>query len=226
MVQSFDDSLAAAFEMVGGLDAEYKKRLEAEKIATRAMIDQLEAKYSARGLKFTVPFSGAVPVQAYGHLDGMRFYFRFRGNHGSLKVGPFIEELEVLYAKRRNEDVELRKQRRIEAGVLEEDIWPEPEHYPAAETDRDYYPHVIAKHATVQGENPEDIYNGFLTDQQAHDIFIQLVEALKDIPEEEQMEEGFKIWMYEGRAAMQVWSEERDRKLRAAFEAKQAREKE
>lgn len=62
----------------------------------------LEEKYADRGLKFTSPFEGLAPIQAYGHLDGNRFYFRLRGGDASLKVGVYDLTLEVEEKKRRN----------------------------------------------------------------------------------------------------------------------------
>lgn len=221
MVQPFDDSIAAAFDMIGARDEEDVKAFEAEKLATQAMVDQLETKYADRGLKFTQQFAGAVPVQAYGHLDGMRFYFRFRGNHGSLKVGPFVEELEVLYAQRVNEDIAARKQAQLDAGKSEDEIWEEFPSYPAAETDSNYYPHVIAKTASVQGKNPEDVYNGFLTNEEAHDMFIALVDSLEDVPEEKQLDEGLRVWLYEGRQAADAHWAARLEKIKAEMEAEE-----
>lgn len=63
----------------------------------------LEEKYSDRGLRFTSPFEGLAPIQAYGHLDGKRFYFRLRGGEASLRVGVYDKEIEVAQKKHRNE---------------------------------------------------------------------------------------------------------------------------
>lgn len=62
----------------------------------------LEEKYADRGLVFTSPFEGFAPIQAYGHLDGKRFYFRLRGGEASLKVGVYDLAKEVEQKKRRN----------------------------------------------------------------------------------------------------------------------------
>lgn len=65
----------------------------------------LEEKYSHRGLRFTSSFEGLAPIQAYGHLDGNRFYFRLRGGAASLKVGVYDKDIEVAQKKHRNESV-------------------------------------------------------------------------------------------------------------------------
>lgn len=62
----------------------------------------LEEKYADRGLVFTSPFEGLAPIQAYGHLDGKRFYFRLRGGEASLKVGVYDLAKEVEEKKLRN----------------------------------------------------------------------------------------------------------------------------
>jgi hypothetical protein len=62
----------------------------------------LEEKYADRGLVFTSPFEGLAPIQAFGHLDGMRFYFRLRGGEASLRVGEYDLAIEVERKKRRN----------------------------------------------------------------------------------------------------------------------------
>lgn len=62
----------------------------------------LEEKYADRGLKFTSPFEGLAPIQAHGHLDGKRFYFRLRGGEASLRVGVYDLAIEIANKKRRN----------------------------------------------------------------------------------------------------------------------------
>jgi hypothetical protein len=68
-------------------------------------VQVLEKLYSHRGLKFTTVFEGLEPVQAYGDIDGMRFYFRERGGISSLKVGKYDVELERKYAQRQNDSL-------------------------------------------------------------------------------------------------------------------------
>lgn len=63
----------------------------------------LEEKYADRGLKFTSAFEGFAPIQAYGHLDGKRFYFRLRGGDASLRVGVYDLAVEIAEKKLRNE---------------------------------------------------------------------------------------------------------------------------
>lgn len=65
----------------------------------------LEKLYTHRGLKFTAVFEGLEPVQAYGDIDGMRFYFRERGGISSLKVGKYNVELERKYMQKQNDSL-------------------------------------------------------------------------------------------------------------------------
>lgn len=59
----------------------------------KAATDKLESTFADRGLAFTIPFTGSIPNVAYGKLDGLRFYFKFRGDGGSLRVGSYDETL-------------------------------------------------------------------------------------------------------------------------------------
>lgn len=90
----------------------------------------LEEKYSDRGLKFTSPFEGLAPIQAYGHLDGKRFYFRLRGGDASLKVGTYDLALEIAEKKRRNVSLGLPAD--------SSEVFKVPK-----ESDKDLYPTVI-----------------------------------------------------------------------------------
>lgn len=190
----------------------------------REVTSQLEKEYVERGLIFSTSFVGSIPVQAYGYLDGMRFYFRFRGNWASLRVGPYDQELEELYAMRVNEDKVSRMDKRkaeLEAGEIS------PEEYrmsvflddrpemPQEEDDEDYMPHRIVKNAGCVGPDPEDDYAGTLTPDEAYDIFCQLLKELVDVPEDEQLDEHTKIWLYEGRAAADAHWQKRMEKLKA-----------
>jgi len=65
--------------------------------------DILENLYKHRELKFTSVFEGYVPVQAYGLIDGMLFYFRERGGVYSLRVGLYDLEVEKKKHAKRNE---------------------------------------------------------------------------------------------------------------------------
>jgi hypothetical protein len=176
------------------------------------VIRRLEEKYSDRGLMFTTPFLGAVPVQAFGHVDGERFYFRFRGNWGSLKVGPYVKELEDLLALRLNEDRISRNQKKLEKARSEgkEDYdysWMDERPVEVIEEDNPHFlPEVITAVASQEGADPEDVYNGFLTDDEAFNMFSFLLENLTPVPVEKQMSEWTRVWLYEGREAADAYS--------------------
>ena len=167
----------------------------------------LEEKYADRGLKFTTPFVGGVPVQAFGHIDGMRFYFRFRGNWANLRVGPYDREIEELRTMRINEDIAARRKEREAAGEKEDIvsmIFDRDETVPE-ESDPAFMPHITAAAAGCEGPIPGDDYNGDLTPEEDFEIFSKLADNLIPIPKEEQLDEFSRIWLYQGRAAVTEW---------------------
>lgn len=184
----------------------------------REAVAQLEKDCAERGLIFSTSFVGALPVQAYGYLDGMRFYFRFRGNWANLRVGPAEQELDELYAVRVNEDKAARMAKHkaeLEAGEISAEEYrmsifldDRPE-MPQRADDEEYMPHRIVKNAGCTGPDPEDDYAGTLTPDEAYTIFRKLVDELADVPEEDQLDEHTKIWLYEGRAAANAHWEKR-----------------
>lgn len=53
-------------------------------------VEYLEKKYAHRGLKIDGCFWKSCPTQAFGVIDGMIFYFRFRHDYAALEIGyPF-----------------------------------------------------------------------------------------------------------------------------------------
>lgn len=98
----------------------------------------LEGKYADRGLVFTSPFEGANLVQAFGHLDGMRFYFRLRGGEASMRVGVYDRSIEEGKVQRHRESLN----RLFEDGVLS--VSPEGEvHRIPEESDIILYPTTL-----------------------------------------------------------------------------------
>lgn len=185
---------------------------------------QLEADYADRGLKFTVDIIGAVPVQAWGHIDGLRFYFRFRGNVAQLRVGPYVHEFEKLYAQRVNEDIakrneEYEKQDRSDRELLRS---LQREEQVVREDAVDFIPHHVAKYSFLEGSDPEDIYNGSLSPEEAYETFSKLIDTLEDVPEKEQLSEHERIWIYKGREAANVYREKEYKIFEAKWLAEQA----
>lgn len=90
-----NNSYTALRELFDVLDAPTpgysKEQRKADAAAFRAQVDEavaeLEAKFADRGLRFTEGFRGACPMQAYGWIDGERFYFRYRSDIATLRVG-------------------------------------------------------------------------------------------------------------------------------------------
>lgn len=63
-------------------------------LTEQQMVELLENNNQNRGLKFTSPFEGLIPVQAYGHVDGKRFYYRSRSGTTSLQIGVYDKTVE------------------------------------------------------------------------------------------------------------------------------------
>jgi len=228
-----DKKTEDAFDSAGLLDDETKARFAAEKIATLAMIDRLEAKYADRGLKFTVPFSGGCPVQAFGHLDGLRFYFRFRSNWGQLKMGPYDREIEELRVMRINEDHAKRRAENEAKYAGQElssgdrmwmDLGTREERVPREDA-ADYYPMRVTRVAGHEGHTPGDDYNGDLNNDEAYDMFSLLADSLEDVVgEEDQLGGGFTVtWYREGREAANAWQEKWNEDHKEEIEARVAR---
>jgi hypothetical protein len=204
-----------AMSLARGQDPQVVEFWAARRRATIKLGEDLEAKYATRGLKFTVPPSGGMPMQAFGHLDGMRFYFRFRHNWASLKVGPFDAEIERLDFERKVEQAQ-RKNAEVDAKILagelkDDDVfarWNVPTR-PTQEDEPDFLPTRIVKAYGREGIAGESEYLGDLDPEQAFEIFGDLVENLEDVPEEQQLREIDRIWLYEGLDAMNAYWDEK-----------------
>lgn len=215
MTNPMDKKTQDAFSDYGLIDSETQKEFEAAKLETSQMTTKLEVKYADRGLRFTAAFYGACPVQAYGHLDGLRFYFRFRGNLGQLRLGPYDQELEDLSFKRSSEQSTARIKEAdadLATGAInaQEYMWRtliSSHDKMVTELDDDFHPTRIAKRSWVEGIDSEDIYNGYLDNNEAFEMFSTLADSLVDIPEHEQLDEHTRIYLYEGLEASRAYSD-------------------
>lgn len=120
----------------------------------------LEEKYAERGLIFTSSFEGLAPIQAYGYLDGMRFYFRLRGGEASLRVGEY--DLAVELEKKR-----LYTQRIRSGGVS---LLGETYHMPK-ESDPQLYPTTLRFFSSTDSSK-----------KRMPEIFSVLVDSLVEVP--------------------------------------------
>jgi hypothetical protein len=126
------------------------------------IIQELETTYAHRNLIFTETFEGFVPMQSYGWIDGMRFYFRFRSDKLSLIVGPLDLEAEKRHAIRNGQ-------------TLEEMILPTGYEY-------DYYPLTPTWASTIEAYTGSP-FAGSLSPLNAQQGFTALVEKLKRTPQ-------------------------------------------
>lgn len=174
-------------------NAKFAEWTKAHREATLAVVKDLEAKFADRQLKFTVPFCGSIPVQAWGYMDGVRFYFRFRRDFGALRLGIADPEhyVKINNLKNKREAAQLAKlEDELEKGKLtkaEYNEWldfntrftkTEDEKVPEFD-DLQFYPTHIKKQSAIQDYTGEQ-YEGTLTPTQMMDIFTKLVILLED----------------------------------------------
>lgn len=146
-------------------------------------ISNLESKYSHRGLRFETPFLGSVPVQAYGHLDGMRFYFRFRHDAARLDLGVYDAEQEEADYQRDLKNEQLRKEKaeqELAAGKISDYDYMFLTMSSAVKTeedDKDYYPNPVLKSVSIHSYTG-DQWAGWLDGKQAEELFSKLADRL------------------------------------------------
>lgn len=154
----------------------------------------MESEHAARGLRFDRSGLGCIPVQAFGQIDGLHFYFRYRSDCASLRVGPFDEALE-------NACWELSEQNRkarvaaSEPGDwmgLLDDVWSERE-----QPGREFLPTRTTSFASID-DVTEDRYNGSLELPEFRELFSRLVGMLAPVPEDEQVSQSTISWLTGG----------------------------
>jgi hypothetical protein len=174
-------------------EEQFAKWINAHRKAVKAVVADLEAEFADRQLKFTVPFAGSIPVQAWGYMDGYRFYFRFRGDIGALRLGIANPQHYVEINNLKNER-EVRQLAELEDGLksgnldkMEYDkklqfftrfMKTEKEESPEFD-DPQFYPTHIKKQSVIPDYTGER-YEGALTPAQMSDIFTKLVKTLED----------------------------------------------
>jgi len=229
MPEIMDGGLEAAFSLLG-ISPQKQAEFDAARAATAATVAELEARHADRGLHFTQPFYGMMPVQAFGHIDGQRFYFRFRHNSATLQVGPYDPEIEQLTYERRRQGNERHRQADLAllaAGQITQERLdegarmrayntprgPVPEYEPA------FLPTRITASASVMGPGAKNSELGDLTEAQALEIFSALVTALAPVPEEEQLHPRTRIWLYEGWEAAEAYDKKVTARITREIEA-------
>ena len=174
-------------------EKDFAERMKAHREAVKVVVEELENKYVARQLKFTVPFGGNIPVQAFGYMDGYRFYFRFRRDVASLRLGIANPEHYVrINALRKNRErsqlakyeADLASGQLTKAEYDEEleffHMFSKTEDEEAPEfDDPQFYPTHIKKESVVRDYTGEP-YEGSLTPSQMEDVFTKLVENLEE----------------------------------------------
>lgn len=163
---------------------------------TFRMFDELEAAHADRGLTFERVGLGAVPVQAYGQVDGGHFYFRYRSDRAALRVGPFDETLEHAVwlrgdQQRKQKIAELTTDGRLFMRRMLERPYPRPQ--PGA----GYLP-VRVTASAVREDATGDGLGGFLTGREFAALFTELLGKLSPVPADKQVDSHMVGWLTEG----------------------------
>lgn len=172
-------------------EAEFAKWMKAHREAVGVVVKDLETTFADRQLRFTVPFGGSIPVQAWGYMDGYRFYFRFRRDVGSLRLGVADPEYYVKINSLKNKrEAELiaKLEDGLKSGELSKEEYTEElefftrftkdEKAPEFDDSR-FYPTYIKKESSIR-EYTGEPYEGALTPSQMKDLFTKLVVLLED----------------------------------------------
>lgn len=174
-------------------EKDFAEQVKAHREAVKVVVEDLENKYAARQLKFAVPFGGSIPVQAFGYMDGYRFYFRFRRDVASLRLGIANPEHYVrINALRKNRQSEqlAKYEDDLATGKLTKAEYDEEleffhtfsktEDEKAPEfDDPQFYPTHIKKESVVLDYTGEPL-EGSLSPSQMVDVFTKLVENLEE----------------------------------------------
>lgn len=136
-------------------DQEDQKHLAAVSV----VVAELEERFADRGLKFSHEFYGAMPVQAFGWVDGERFYFRFRRNTALLVRGMVDEE-----TAQRIHDQHISR-------------FPNSPHEIMTNDSVQALPHRVSAEAEINKVTDEPLL-GFLQPQEMSVLFVKLMDIL------------------------------------------------
>lgn len=143
-----------------------------------ALIAELEAKYADRKIRFDTGFVGSVPVQASGRIGSRYFYFRFRHDSASLKVGSPERKRDSGRDKTKRRKARRALRRGAVDGIMgfiaRRDLR-------RGDDVLDTFPSHVLRYA-VNNDVTGDEYNGSLAAKEALDLFVQLMGMLHDVP--------------------------------------------
>lgn len=183
LTQARFDAYMKLSESMGETDEEFMARRSEMEQAGR----NLEERFADRGLVFTRDFSGAMPVQAFGVIDGMRFYFRFRHNTATLNVGELDPEKPQRDYERQVKQIQDAKdalEQKLAKGEADDDfvLRINAARVPAKETPNgiDDYPTLLSKRAVI-ADVTDSPHAGILSGNEAEDLFTELVAELEDV---------------------------------------------
>lgn len=179
------------------VDPEYLRRQENLRRVEQSKLRILEAIHQDRGLRFDLGGWGCAPVQIYGEIDGLRFYWRVRYNSSSILIGPYNKALEEALEKA--DDAERAYRLAEHQAECEEDTCfkcsilssPSGAYNKGIEH---YYPTQVFASAVVEpAGSPEDTYKGNLELDEVVPVFERLLKSLEYKDPEDQVD----VWVLE-----------------------------
>lgn len=183
-VDPYFDGYAEEYDPV-----EEERAFQQEKEEMKEAVLRLEKRFADRGLKFTENFRGGLPMQAFGIIDNMRFYFRFRHDVAALRVGN-LDEDKPLRDYDRAVERRVKKIFELEKAVRDGEMtreeadsalkWFAREPRIEYPNGKDDYPTLIKREARISNVLGEH-YAGCLKANEAEKVFTALVEALEDV---------------------------------------------
>lgn len=140
----------------------------------QAVVDRLETRYAALGLRFDSGFAGSIPVQASGRIGRRFFYFRFRGDTAALQIGSPDYKRDASYRKARHRKARRALRRNDDSGFF-------GLHGARLDLRRDdgfsRHPSRLSRYAVI-GDVTGERYAGELTQEAAEALFNRLMADL------------------------------------------------
>lgn len=164
---------------------------------------RLSEKYVDRTLIFTIPFAGTRPVQSYGYIDGMRFYFRYVDDFAQLRVGPGDPVLDrEIYDKYESQRLEFlaEDKTQLAAGLMTEEdfsmsksVRPQTEFTNTSNNDN-YFPNEIHFYASA-AHFPSTGKNGALTQDEAVTLMSNLIDSMRELQQSQWVSQEIKDFL-------------------------------
>lgn len=139
------------------------------------LIAGLTERYAAQKIRFDTSFNGSIPIQACGRIGRRFFYFRYRGDSASLTIGAADHRGSASRARESRRRA-LRTLRRGQGGdslygfLIQRDL--------RRDDSMDRHPSRPVWYAVIN-DVTGDPYNGCLEQEEAAELFVELMDRLQ-----------------------------------------------